>query len=75
LTGASVIPVGIWGVQQRWGKNGLTYGRPLRPVVGVAFGPPVVSEGDAKDRTDVRLATDRIMEALDAQVGVARRLA
>jgi len=75
LTGSPVIPVGIWGVQQRWGKSGLTYGRPLRPVVGVAFGPPVVPEGDAKSRADVRVTTDRIMNALDAQVGAARRLA
>lgn len=75
LTGAPVIPVGIWGVQQRWGRAGLTYGRPLRPSVGVAFGAPVVPEGDPRNRTDVRVTTDRIMAALDQQVGAARRLA
>ncbi len=74
LTGAPVIPVGIWGVQQRWGKDGLTYGRPVRPYVGVAFGPPVIPVGDAKSRTDVRVTTDRLMAALAEQVGTARRL-
>ncbi len=78
LTGAPVIPVGIWGVQRRWPKSGLTLARPLRPAVGVAFGPPLPParpHGDARSRTEVRSMTDRLMEALAAQVDVARGLA
>jgi 1-acyl-sn-glycerol-3-phosphate acyltransferase len=75
LTGRPVIPVGIWGVQRRWGRGGLTFGPPIRPVVGVAFGPGILPTGDAKSRSDVRELTDRIMAGVDAQVGAARRLA
>ncbi len=74
LTGAPVIPVGIWGIQRRWPKAGLTFAPPLRPTVGVAFGPALQSVGDARSRTDVRATTDRLMEALEVQVGLARGL-
>jgi 1-acyl-sn-glycerol-3-phosphate acyltransferase len=74
LTHAPVIPVGIWGIQSRWPKQGLTMAGPLRPLVAVAFGPPVVPEGDARSRTDVRALTDRIMDALSVQVATAQGL-
>jgi len=75
LTAAPLIPVGIWGIQKRWPKAGLTFDPPLRPTVGVAFGPPLHPVGDARSRTDVRGLTDGLMEALAAQVDVARGLA
>jgi 1-acyl-sn-glycerol-3-phosphate acyltransferase len=75
LTGAPVIPVGIWGIQRRWPKPGLTFALPVRPAVAVAFGPPLHPEGDAHNRADVRALTDRIMAALQTQVDVARTLA
>jgi hypothetical protein len=42
--------------------------------VAVAFGAPVSAEGDARSRADVRGLTDRIMEALSAQVTAAKDL-
>lgn len=75
LAGVPVVPVGIWGTQARWGKEGLRIGRPVRPAVGVSFGPPIVAEGDPKHRPDVQDLTDRIGAGLGDQVEVARRLA
>jgi 1-acyl-sn-glycerol-3-phosphate acyltransferase len=75
LTAAPVIPVAVWGIQHRWGKEGLTWGRPIRPAVAVAFGPPIVAVGDHRSRSDVRETTDRIMSGLSVQVDVARTLA
>ena len=72
LTGAPVIPVAVWGVQHRWGKKGLSWERPFRPTVAVAFGPQIVALGDHRSRSDVRETTDRIMSGLAAQVDVAR---
>jgi len=72
LTGAPVIPVGIWGIQQRWPRAGLRLEPPLRPTVAVAFGPPVVPEGDARSRSDVLALTARIMSSLGDQVELAR---
>jgi 1-acyl-sn-glycerol-3-phosphate acyltransferase len=72
LTAAPVIPVAVWGVQHRWGREGLTWERPFRPAVAVAFGPPIVAAGDHRSRSDVRETTDRIMSGLAAQVDVAR---
>jgi 1-acyl-sn-glycerol-3-phosphate acyltransferase len=72
LTGVPVIPVGIWGTQRRWPKEGLRLSRPLRPVVAVAFGPPVTLEGDPRSREALLAMTDRIMRALARQVEEAR---
>jgi 1-acyl-sn-glycerol-3-phosphate acyltransferase len=74
-TSAAVIPVGIWGIQARWPKAGLHLGRPLRPTVGVSFGPAMGADGDPRSRADVRDLTDRIMARLAEQVDVARILA
>lgn len=75
LAGGPVIPVGVWGPQRRWPKAGLRMQRPIRPNVGVSFGPPIFAEGDPKSRLDVQSLTDRLGAALCEQVEVARRLA
>jgi len=49
--------------------------RPIRPNVGVAFGEPIIAEGDPKSRPDVQALTDRLQEALCEQVVHARRMA
>jgi 1-acyl-sn-glycerol-3-phosphate acyltransferase len=72
LTGAPVIPVGIWGIQRRWPKEGLHYRRPWRPTVAVVFGPALHPEGDHRSRADVRALTDRIAATLAEQVDAAR---
>jgi len=73
--GVPVIPTGIWGTHERWPQAGLRLRPPLRPTVGVAFGPPIAAEGDPRSRQDVRGLTDRIAEGIEAAVRVARALA
>ncbi len=58
---APVIPIGVWGTQYRWPKDGPRLGPPLRPVVVVVVGPPIAPEGDPRSKPDVRAMTDRIM--------------
>jgi hypothetical protein len=48
--------------------------RPIRPRVGVSFGPPIVAEGDPKYRPDVQDLTDRIRAGIGDQVVAARGL-
>ena len=70
--GSPVIPVGLWGTQERWPKTGPTFGRPLRPTVSVVFGPPIESEGDPRSRQDVRALTDRIADGIGIALSKAR---
>jgi 1-acyl-sn-glycerol-3-phosphate acyltransferase len=72
LSGGPVIPVGVWGTQQRWPKEGLRLSRPLRPVAVACFGPSVIPDGDPESRDVVAAMTDRIMAALARQVQQAR---
>jgi 1-acyl-sn-glycerol-3-phosphate acyltransferase len=71
-TGAPVVPVGIWGTQLRWPRNGLTFRRPFRPVLAFAYGPPVTPPAD-DDQQDVFL--EELGSAIEGQVAVARGLA
>jgi 1-acyl-sn-glycerol-3-phosphate acyltransferase len=70
--GSTVIPVGLWGTQERWPKTGPTFGLPLRPRLSVVFGPPIGSEGDPRSRQDVRALTDRIADGIATAVSKAR---
>jgi 1-acyl-sn-glycerol-3-phosphate acyltransferase len=72
--GVPVIPVGIWGTQERWGQRGFNFGRPIRPKVAVVFGQPIPPEGDAHNRADVRALTDRVMADITVLVGRAQRI-
>jgi 1-acyl-sn-glycerol-3-phosphate acyltransferase len=74
-TGASVIPTGIWGTQSRWPKSGLTWRRPLRPCVALAYGSAVLTAGDVGSQEDVNAFTERVMRAIEEQVVIARRVA
>ncbi|MGH8975619.1 MAG: lysophospholipid acyltransferase family protein, partial [Acidimicrobiia bacterium] len=68
-SGAPVIPVGLWG-----GHRLITAGRPRSYRWGVAI-TVVVGEPFVIGPTDnPRLATDRIMEAICAQVARARAI-
>jgi 1-acyl-sn-glycerol-3-phosphate acyltransferase len=75
LSRAPVIPVGVWGTQRRWPKEGLRLTSPVRPGVGVSYGEPILPEGSPKHRPDVSALTDRIMAGIGEQVARARRLA
>jgi len=67
--GVPLIPVGLWGSHRLWTRK-------RRPRLhrgtaeAVVVGPPVRVEPDE----DARAATDRIMDAICAQVAEARRL-
>jgi len=63
LAGVPVVPVGVWGTQRRWGKEGLS--RTLeRHDLAVVAGPPIPPEGGARSRPDVIAFTERIMEGI-----------
>jgi 1-acyl-sn-glycerol-3-phosphate acyltransferase len=74
-TGAPIVPVGIWGTQQRYPRSGFTMRRPLRIRLGLAFGPPMLLEGDAGEPGDVETLGTRVRERLERQVAQARQLA
>ena len=71
-SGASVIPVGIWGTQMRWPRGRLRLVAPLRPIVAIAFGTPMVPSGSADRLEDVDGFTDGIARAILEQVDRAR---
>lgn len=73
MAGAPVVPVGLWGTQRRWPKEGLRLTSPVRPTVAVVYGRPIPAEGDPKRRPDVQVLTDRIMGNIAALVADARR--
>jgi len=74
-TGAPVVPVGIWGTQDRWPKSGLHVRRPWRPVVAVSYGEPISPNGEADPAVDVQTFTDLVMAAIEEQTEKARKLA
>lgn len=74
-TRAPVVPVGIWGTQDRWPLEGLHARRPWRPTLAVTFGEPIEPEGDPDSRSDVDRFLERVMTAISEQVEVARVLA
>lgn len=74
-TGAAVIPVGIWGTQDRWPRAGLHWRRPWRPALAVTFGEPIEPIGDPGSAEDVDRFVERVMDGIAGQVEVARALA
>ncbi|HEX9124485.1 MAG TPA: lysophospholipid acyltransferase family protein [Actinomycetota bacterium] len=74
-TGAPVVPVGIWGTQDRWPRDGLHFRRPWRPTLVVAYGDPIEPYGDPDDPADVQAFTETVMEAIARQMRVARAAA
>ena len=74
-TKAPVIPVGIWGTQERWPRSGRRYGRPWRPRLAFVFGDAVAPAGDPTDADDLAAFTQRVREAIEVQVARARALA
>ncbi len=71
-SGAPVIPVGIWGTQNRWPKTGPTLRRPLRTRVTVSFGDALQPVGDVESPEDVQSFTDLVMREIAKQVDEAR---
>ena len=73
--GAPVIPVGIWGTQARWPRTGLTFRRPLRPTVALAFGPPIEPKGDPSSLDDIQTFSRLVITRIAEQIRAARILA
>ena len=74
-TGAPVVPVGLWGTQDRWPKSGLHLHRPWRPVFAVSYGDPIPPRGDPGSPADVQQFAEEIMTAIAKQADQARSLA
>ena len=74
-TGAPVIPAGIWGTQTRWPRTGLTWRRPFRPTVAIAYGRQVAPVGDVASQADLDAFSGVVMAAIGEQLELARRLA
>jgi 1-acyl-sn-glycerol-3-phosphate acyltransferase len=72
--GAPIVPVGIWGTQDRWPRWGFKRSGPLRTAVGLVYGAPIPPEGDPRSRADVRALTDRLMEEIGELRTEAQRL-
>jgi 1-acyl-sn-glycerol-3-phosphate acyltransferase len=75
MTGAPVVPVGMWGTQLRWPKSGLHLHRPWRPVFAVAYGDPIPTRGDPRSPEDVQAFAEEIITAIAKQADQARALA
>jgi 1-acyl-sn-glycerol-3-phosphate acyltransferase len=73
-TRAPVIPVGIWGTQDRWPKDGLHYRRPWRRTIAVVYGEPIRPVGDPDSLDDIQVFTDLVMTGIAKQVAEARLL-
>jgi 1-acyl-sn-glycerol-3-phosphate acyltransferase len=71
-TGAPVIPVGMWGTQQRWPQRGPSFERPWRRHrVAITFGPPVLPHPE----DEVTAFGARVGSAIAEQVRRARSTA
>ena len=74
-TGSPIVPVAIWGTQDRWPRGGVRWRRVGRPPLGIAFGPPLLPDGDAASEGDVEALKERLRGRLLEQVEIARDLA
>jgi 1-acyl-sn-glycerol-3-phosphate acyltransferase len=73
-TGAPIVPVGVWGTQLRYPRSGFTVRRPWRPKLGLAFGPPLLPDGDADTPGDIEALTGRLKVQLERQIERARAI-
>jgi 1-acyl-sn-glycerol-3-phosphate acyltransferase len=72
---APVVPVGIWGTQDRWPQSGLHYRRPWRRTIAIVYGEPIEPRGDPRSSEDVQVFTDLVMTGIAKQAAEARILA
>ena len=71
-TGAPIVPVGMWGTQTRWPRGSMRWSRPWRPTLVLAFGPPILPDGDVASEDDVDMLRDRVRDRLEDQIAIAR---
>lgn len=70
-TDAPVIPVGIWGTQQRWPKGRRSWARPWRPRLAIAYGEPIEPKGDSAQQGDLDGFVEIVRRRLEEQVEAA----
>ena len=73
-SGASVIPVGIWGTHLRYPRDGFHWGPPWRPTVVLAFGAPLPTPGEGTTVDDAQRFTELVMARIGELVDRARGL-
>jgi len=73
-TGAPVVPVGLWGTQDRWPRSGRRYRKPWRPRLAFVFGDPVAAHGDPANPEDLAAFTEQVRAAIEVQVARARAI-
>jgi len=75
-TGAPIVPVGIWGSQDRWPRGGVRWHRWWRrPKLGIALGAPLLPAGEDVFDDAVEGLRVRVGQRLAEQVEAARLLA
>lgn len=75
-TGAPIVPVGIWGTQERWPRGGVRWKRWWRrPRLGVAVGAPLLPAGEEVFEEAVEGLRLRVGQRLTERAAAARRLA
>jgi 1-acyl-sn-glycerol-3-phosphate acyltransferase len=74
-TGTPIVPLGIWGTQERWPRTGLRWAPPWRPTLAIAFGPPLLPDGDVSNEDDIEELKRRLRDRLADQVAIARTIA
>ena len=74
-SGASIVPLGIWGTQDRWPRTGLRWAPPWRPRLVLSFGTPIIPSGDPASPEDVQSLNERLGERLERQTTLARAAA
>jgi hypothetical protein len=47
----------------------------LRPTLAIAFGPPILPDGDIASEADVDTLRDRVRDRLEEQTAIARSAA
>ena len=73
-TGAAVVPVGIWGTQVRYPKEGIRWDPPWRPKLALVYGEVIVPHGDPASRSDANAFREQVRVALEEQVERARAI-
>lgn len=71
-----ILPVGVWGTQDRWPRGGLKLSRPLRVPVAVVMGEAIhVPDEAARSPAVLREVTRQVMSSIEAQVIRGRAIA
>ncbi|HVM12110.1 MAG TPA: lysophospholipid acyltransferase family protein, partial [Actinomycetota bacterium] len=72
---APIVPVGIWGTQERWPRSGPRLGPPVRPGLAVVAAPAITPVGDPTSAADQRALIDLVMGAIGRALDQARKRA